>query len=140
MVTLCFNVANYRAEWQKACHKVGLGVRDKNRRFKGVRIHDLRCSAAVNLIDAGVSEDWVMKIVGWKTKAMFSRYNIANNDGLREAIERGGEYTEKKAMVRWSRGAMVQRLARSPFKAKIRVRFPLALPLKPQAARFQSSM
>jgi hypothetical protein len=25
-------------------------------------------------------------------------------------------------------GAMVQRLARSPFKAKIRVRFPLALP------------
>jgi hypothetical protein len=26
------------------------------------------------------------------------------------------------------RGAMVQRLARGPFKAKIRVRFPLALP------------
>jgi integrase len=50
-----FCMANYRAEWQKACHKVGLRVRHKNRRFKGVRIHDLRCSAAVNLIDAGVS-------------------------------------------------------------------------------------
>jgi integrase len=95
-----FYIANYRAEWQKACHKVGLGVRDKNRRFNGVRIHDLRCSAAVNLIDAGVSEDLVMKIGGWKTKAMFSRYNVANKDRLREAMERGGEYTEKKAMVR----------------------------------------
>jgi integrase len=92
-----FCIANYRAEWQKACHKVGLRVRHKNRRFKGVRIHDLRCSAAVNLIDAGVSEDLVMKIGGWKTKVMFSRYNIANKDRLREA---GGEYTEKKAMVR----------------------------------------
>ena len=90
-------IANYRAEWQKACQEAGLGVRDKNRRFKGVRIHDLRCSAAVNLIDAGVSEDLVMKIGGWKTKVMFSRYNIANKDRLREA---GGEYTEKKAMVR----------------------------------------
>jgi integrase len=95
-----FYIANYRAAWQKACHNVGLGVRDENRRFKGVRIHDLRCSAAVNLIDAGVSEDLVMKIGGWKTKAMFSRYNIANKARLREAIERGGEYTEKKAMVR----------------------------------------
>jgi hypothetical protein len=112
----------------EACHKVGLEVSDKNGRFKGVKIHDLRCSAPVNLFDAGVSEDMVMKIGGWKTKAMFSRYNIANKDRLREAMERGGEYIEKKAMVRWSRGAMVQRLARSPFKAKIRVRFPLALP------------
>jgi hypothetical protein len=31
---------------------------------------------------------------------MFSRYNIANKARLREAMERGGEYTEKKAMVR----------------------------------------
>jgi hypothetical protein len=77
----------------------GLAVRDENRRFNGVRIHDLRCSAAVNLIDAGVSEDLVMKIGGWKTKAMFSRYNIANKAHLREAMERGGEYTEKKAMI-----------------------------------------
>jgi len=65
----------------------------------------------------------VMKIGGWKTKAMFSRYNIANKDRLREAMERGGEYIEKKAMVRWSRGAMVQRLARSPFKFRNNPRY-----------------
>jgi integrase len=73
-----FDFTNYRAEWQKACHKVGLGVRDEKRCFDGIRIHDLRCSAAINLVDAGVSEDTVMKIGGWKTKAMFSRYNVMN--------------------------------------------------------------
>lgn len=92
-----FYIANYRAEWQKACHKVGLGTRDEKRRFSGVRIHDLRCSAAINLVDAGVPEDIVMKIGGWKTKAMFSRYNVATKDRLREAMIRGGEYTQQKA-------------------------------------------
>jgi len=41
-----------------------------------------------------------MKIGRWKTKAMFSRYNIVNKARLREPMERGGEYSEKKAMVR----------------------------------------
>lgn len=95
-----FYIVNYRSEWHKACHVAKLGVRDEKRRFTGARIHDLRCSAAINLVDAGVSEDMVMKIGGWKTKAMFSRYNIANKDRLREAMERGGDYTEKKAVIK----------------------------------------
>lgn len=96
-----FHIVNYRVEWQKACDSVGLGTRDsKTRTFTGVRIHDLRCSAAINLVDSGVSEDMVMKIGGWKTKAMFSRYNVANKDRLREAMERGGNYVaEKQAAV-----------------------------------------
>lgn len=91
-----FNVTNYRAEWQKACHKAKLGVRDKKRRFTGVRIHDLRCSGAINLVDAGVSEDTVMKVGGWKTKAMFSRYNVMNTDRLRAAMVKGGEYVAER--------------------------------------------
>jgi integrase len=95
-----FHTVNYRAEWQKACDKAGLGVRNpKTRTFDGIRIHDLRCSAAINLVDAGVSEDMVMKIGGWKTKAMFSRYNVANKDRLRAAMVKGGRHVEKMGKV-----------------------------------------
>ncbi len=88
-----FDSTNYRPEWSKACAKAGIGTYDKKTRTRtGVRIHDCRCSAAVNLIDAGVSEDVVMKIGGWKTKAMFSRYNVMNTDRVRRAMEQGGEY------------------------------------------------
>lgn len=92
-----FNFTNYRSEWHKACHTLGLGVRDKKTRcFHGLRIHDLRCSAAINLVDAGVPEDTVMKIGGWKTKAMFSRYNVMNTDRIRKAMEQGGEYVAQR--------------------------------------------
>jgi integrase len=95
-----FYTANYRQEWQKACHEVGLGVRNpKTRTFEGLRIHDLRCSAAINLVDSGVSEDMVMKIGGWKTKAMFSRYNVANKDRLRAAMVKGGRHVERMERV-----------------------------------------
>jgi integrase len=87
-----FYIVNYRVEWQKACHKIGLGVRDKKRRFTGLRIHDMRCSAAVNLVDAGVPEDLVMKIGAWRTRAMFSRYNIMNTARMKAAMQQGGQY------------------------------------------------
>ncbi len=38
-------------------------LRHERRCFSGLRIHDLRRSAAVNLVDAGVAEDVVMKSV-----------------------------------------------------------------------------
>jgi integrase len=92
-----FDITNYRVAWQKACHAVGAGVRDsKSRRFQGLRIHDLRCSAAINLIDAGVPEDIVMKIGGWKTKSMFSRYNVMNTDRIRNAMIQGGDYVAER--------------------------------------------
>lgn len=87
-----FYITNYRVAWQKACDKLKLGVRDKKRRYSGLRIHDLRCSAAVNLVDAGVPEDVVMKIGGWPTRAMFSRYNVMNTDRVRAAMQQGGEH------------------------------------------------
>jgi Phage integrase family len=68
----------------------------KGRCYSGLRIHDLRCSAAINLVDAGVPEDTVMKIGGWKTKAMFSRYNVMNTDRIRAAMVKGAEYVQQK--------------------------------------------
>jgi integrase len=88
-----FDTTNYRYEWHKASHAAGVGVRDSKRRtYKGVRIHDLRVSAAVNLIDSGVPQDIVMKIGGWKTAAMLSRYNVMNTDRIRKAMEQGGKH------------------------------------------------
>jgi integrase len=91
-----FDATNYRAEWQKACTKVKVGKRNEKRQYSGLRIHDLRCSAAINLVDAGVPEDTVMKIGGWKTKAMFSRYNVMDSRRLRAAMELGGEFVAER--------------------------------------------
>jgi integrase len=91
-----FDTKNYRSEWYKASVSVGVGARDKADNYSGLRIHDLRCSAAINLVDAGVPEDIVMKIGGWKTKAMFSRYNVMNSERIRKAMEQGGTYVAQR--------------------------------------------
>jgi hypothetical protein len=76
-----------------------------------------------------------MKIGGWKTHTMFSRYNVVNSDRIRKAMEKGGKYMARRAVESrgWynhrTRGDMVQGLARGPFKAKIRVRIPVSLPV-----------
>jgi integrase len=94
-----FNYTNYRAEWQKACHKTGHGVRDDKRRFSGLRIHDLRVSGAVNMVEAGIPEDTVMKIGGWKTRAMFSRYNVHDVKRIRAAMVKAGQHVARRASV-----------------------------------------
>jgi integrase len=94
-----FSTKNHTTAWSKACDIAGFGGYDKKKRTRtdgSLRIHDLRCSGAVNLIDAGVSEDIVMKIGGWKTKAMFSRYNVMNIERLRTAMIQGGDYVAQQ--------------------------------------------
>lgn len=44
----------------------------------------------------GVSEGTVMKIGGWKTKAMFSRYNVTTTERIRASMVKGAEYVEQK--------------------------------------------
>lgn len=34
----------------------------------------------------------LMKIGGWKTMAMFSRYNVMSSDRIKASMERGGAY------------------------------------------------
>ena len=47
---------------------------------------DLRRSAARDLRRAGVSEGEIMKLCGWKTRAMFDRYNIIDEADLAAAV------------------------------------------------------
>jgi integrase len=92
-----FDSTNYRTEWSKAVAKAKLGTFDpETRRRTGVRIHDCRCSAAINLIDSGVDEGTVLKIGGWKTRAMLDRYNVLNEKRIQTAQERAGKYVAAK--------------------------------------------
>jgi integrase len=95
-----FDDTNYRPEWNKACAKAGFRKYDEETRrreeISGWRIHDCRCSAGINLLDAGVNEGLVLAIGGWKTRAMLDRYNRPNVNRIRAAMEQGGEYVAAK--------------------------------------------
>lgn len=51
----------------------------------GLLFHDLRRSAARTLRRAGVDVETIMKLGGWKTRAMFTRYTIVDERDLAEA-------------------------------------------------------
>ena len=82
-----------RKGWCSTCHLLGLGIYDeKTRTYKGLTIHDLRRSAARNLIRAGVDRGTAMSITGHLTEAVFERYNIKNTDDRKAALLKVGEY------------------------------------------------
>ena len=63
--------------WHAACAAANLGER---------RVpHDFRRTAAGSYRRKGVSEGVVMKVLGHKTRSIFERYNIKNEDDLRDA-------------------------------------------------------
>lgn len=73
-------------------------------------IHDFRRTAARSYRRSGVSEGVVMKILGHKTRSMFDRYDIRNEDDLREAAQavenemgRNGTGRAKVRIIRRSR-------------------------------------
>ena len=72
-------IRDFRATWAAACEAVGL---------PGLLFHDLRRSGARNYRRAGVTEDLIQRIGGWKTKSMFARYNVVDERDLTEAAER----------------------------------------------------
>lgn len=104
-------IAEFRKSWQTACLLAGVGqwlckrcltpVATERRcakckaklnrgqlKYDGRIFHDLRRSAARNLIRSGVSRSVAMKITGHLTEAMFERYNITDEADLREAMQK----------------------------------------------------
>jgi integrase len=76
-------LGSFRSAWRSAAKAAGL---------PGLRPHDLRRSAARNLVRAGVAEGVVMKLCGWKTRAMFDRYNVTDERDLKEGVGRLSDF------------------------------------------------
>lgn len=67
--------------WRTACKKAGL---------PHLLVHDLRRSAARNLIRSAATEDVAMQVGGWRGRSIFTRYNVTSEADVIEAVKRAG--------------------------------------------------
>jgi integrase len=105
-------VRDFRDTWKKACVRAGLGRMfcrncesqsvsgtecefckhrkqpSRNLRYSGLIFHDLRRTAARNLRRAGIAEGVIMKIGGWRTRSVFERYAIIDQNDIAVAMEK----------------------------------------------------
>jgi integrase len=111
-------IGDFRKSWATACCAAGVGKlicrlclsdvtaerkctrceqKREDLKYVGRTFHDLRRSAACNMIRALVPQNIAMKITGHKTDSMFRRYAIVAEDGLRTALRRTQEYLRDTA-------------------------------------------
>jgi hypothetical protein len=106
-------IKGFRKAWISACIKVGLCevlrddhgnpvvVKGKKGEERPVRVptrifHDFRRTAIRDMVKSGVTERVAMKISGHKTRNVFDRYDIVNDQDLKEAARKKQAYFEKQ--------------------------------------------
>ena len=83
-------IRRWRTAWRTACQVAGVPTRF---------LHDCRRTAARNLIRASVPERVAMLLTGHKSRAIFDRYNIINEQELLEAGDQLVAYLAQQALA-----------------------------------------
>lgn len=80
-------IKSFAKAFKAACKKIGV---------EGVVPHDMRRSGVRNLRPAGNNEHDCMEISGHKTRAVFDRYDIIDEEDQRRSLERQQEYKRQQ--------------------------------------------
>ena len=77
--------------WREACEAAGM---------PGLLFHDLRRSAVRNMKRAGLQDKVAMEISGHKTRSVFDRYNIIDEEDIEAAGEKMQNYFAERKRQR----------------------------------------
>jgi integrase len=84
-------IHDFRKAWSSTCERAGCPA---------LMFHDLRRTAARNLRRLGVSETVIMKVGGWLTREIFTRYDIIDESDLEDAAQRLDGKRERERVER----------------------------------------